>query len=276
MSYNNTINFKWQIFYENVAILGMQGDGKTTICRQLLDDIPDVPRIIWASQRPKEHYEGYGDFVNNIDELGRGFFVYTGEYTEKNFIKFLNKVHSLHDILIVIDDAHEWCSKQFLPPEWKNLILSGRNRGIHTIFLSPFPNSLHNTILGSCAHYYCFRFTLKSHIEWVKENVFGDQAWILLDRNKRLKDDPSFPDQLPKRSYLYRNMNETENQLMVYGENDQTQTIIAETEEKEVIERNNSDMPDSGSDQLSRVHEEKEKPEIQQNEESKPAFNTKT
>jgi len=218
LSYQGTLNFEFQVYYENIAIMGMQGDGKTTQARKILDTIPNVPRWIWSPMRPTENYEGYGKYTDKIEELTRGFFIFTGEFNEKNFLAFINKAKAQHDLLLVIDDCHEFCTKQFLPDEWKTLILSYRNKGIHSIFLSPFPNQVHNTILGSCAHVFCFRFTLESQIEWVRKNVFGNQAWILLSRDLRQKDDPAWPDKLEKYSYMYRNMNHTENQLMSFGQ----------------------------------------------------------
>ena len=213
------LDFRWILYFENICFLGMQGQGKTFKAKQILEMHPELPRWIWSPQRPTENFDGerLGYFCNDVDKLERGFFIYTGEYSEKNFLKFLRKAMTYHDMLIVVDDCHEYCTKQMIPDEWKTLILSGRNRGIHSINLSPFPNQVHNTILGSCQHQFSFKLTLETHIEWVRKNVFGKEAWVLLPRNQRQEDQEQWPDVLPDRSYLYRNRSDPENQLMICG-----------------------------------------------------------
>jgi len=224
------LKFNWIQYFENIGILGMQGDGKTTRAKMILDLIPNEPRIIWSPQRPTEHYSGYGNAISDLEKLDRNFYVYNGEYSSKNFIKLCNILRfKLHDMLLVVDDVHEQCTKQFIPEEFKNLILSGRNRGIHSIFISPQPNQVHNTILGSCQHMFCYRFTLSTHIEWVKDNIFGDDAWILIPENLRKANKEEWPNVLPRFSYLYRNRSEMENQLMVFG---QQEEIVKETKEE--------------------------------------------
>lgn len=214
------LDLKMVLYYHNIGMLGSQGQGKTTKAKKIIEMYPNVPRWIWSPQRPKENFDGetFGYFVDSIDQLERGFFVFTGDYTEKNFIAMQKKAMQTHDLWLIIDDCHEQCSKQYIPDEWKTTILSGRNRGIFSMFLSPEPNNVHNTILGSCQHMFSFKLALETHIEWVKKNRFGDEAWILLPRTHRKFDKPEWPDVLPDRSYLYRDRNLPENQLMIAGQ----------------------------------------------------------
>lgn len=250
----NEIFFHWRPYYENIGILGQQGEGKTTKCKEILSEIPNIPRIIWSPQRPRELYDGYGDFVDRIELIQRGFFVWTGDFGRKTFLKLCNQIFfNLHDIIFVVDDCHEQCTKQMIPPEFEHLILSGRNRGISGIYLSPFPNRVHNSILGSCQIMFAHRFDLQTQIEWMAQNFFGDDAWILLQKDKRKHgcfDSENDIPILPKYSVLYRKNTETETQLKI----NQDESLKME-QKKEIHERNNnssqrdSDMP--------RVSEEK-------------------
>ena len=109
---------------------------------------------------------------------------------------------------MVVDDAHEFCSKQKMPDEWKRLVNSGRNRGITSIILSPAPNLLHNVLLQSCQHLISFKFALESQVEYARKNFFGDSGFLLLPQNVR-PDIYQQYDQMQKHEFLYRSVNET-------------------------------------------------------------------
>jgi hypothetical protein len=227
--------FNWSPFYENIAILGQQGEGKTTLCRGLLNLIPNIPRWIWSPQRAMDNYGGYGTPVNTIEELHHGQYIFTGKYTKENFLKFCNKAFfDMKNIVLVFDDIHEFVKKQFIPPELENLILSGRNQGISSIFLSPMPSVVHNSILASCQHCFGFKFNLQTHIEWMKNNFFGEEAWLLLPKDKRdhrFYQSENDYDILPRGSYIYRKNSDTQNQLIITGENVKSQDSNIQDEE---------------------------------------------
>jgi hypothetical protein len=113
--------------------------------------------------------------------------------------------------------VHEQVSKQFISPEFESLILSGRNRGISCIYISPAPAKVHNSILGSCSHIFAYKMTLQSQIEWLRDNFYGNEAWLLLSKDLRNKfyRGENDPDQLPKFSYLYRKDTDMKTQIMI-------------------------------------------------------------
>lgn len=119
-------------------------------------------------------------------------------------------------MILVVDDVHEQCKKQSISPEFERVILSRRNAGICGIYISPFPQRVHNTVLASCQHMFAFRFDMQIQIEWMRDNFFGDDAWILLQKDKRRKgiyDSENDFTILPKHSVLYRKNTEEECQL---------------------------------------------------------------
>jgi len=149
----NQLNFNWSPFYEDIGIFGKKGEGKTTRAKQILDTIPNLARWIWSPQRPLENYQGYGHAVTSIDDLKHGAYIWAGDYTKKNFLEFCDRAfHHMRNIVLVIDDVHEQVTKQFIPPQFDSLVLSGRNRGISSIFISPYPAKVHNSILSQCSH----------------------------------------------------------------------------------------------------------------------------
>ena len=123
----------------------------------------------------------------------------------------------MRNIVLVFDDVHEYVSKQFIPPEFETLILSGRNRGISSIFISPMPAKVHNSILAQCSHIFAYNFNLQAQIEWLRDNFFGNEAWLLLPKDLRNKyyTEPNTIELLPKFSYLYRKDTDTKTQVMI-------------------------------------------------------------
>ena len=214
---NRQLDFRWSPFKEDIGIFGQKGGGKTTRARLVLDTIPNIPRWIWSPQRPMENYQGYGVPVTNIEELKHGSFICNGIYSKENFINFISRAFEMRNLVIVIDDCHEYVSKQFIPTEFDTFILSGRNRGLSSIFLSPMPSKVHNSILAQCSHIFAYKFTLQTQIEWIRDNFFGNEAWLLLPkdlRNKYYTDEKSI-EQLPKFSYLYRKDSDSKTQIMI-------------------------------------------------------------
>ncbi len=214
---NRQLDFRWSPFKEDIGIFGQKGGGKTTRARLVLDTIPNIPRWIWSPQRPLENYQGYGVPVTKIEELKHGAIIWNGIYSKENFIKFISRAFQMRNLVIVIDDCHEYVSKQFIPTEFETFILSGRNRGLSSIFLSPMPSKVHNSILAQCSHIFAYKFTLQTQIEWIRDNFFGNEAWLLLPkdlRNKFYTDEKSI-EQLPKFSYLYRKDSDSKTQIMI-------------------------------------------------------------
>jgi hypothetical protein len=151
----------------------------------------------------------------------------------------------MRNIVNVIDDVHEQQTKQFIPTYFENLILSGRNRGISNIFISPTPAKVNNTILSQSSHYFCYKQTLVNQIEWFRDNVYGKEAWLLLskDLRNRYYIDSNSPDQLPKYSFLYRKDTDFKTQIITPDGSFPTQ--IDETQNEEKL--NNTSEPEIDS-----------------------------
>ena len=211
--------FSWNPHQENVIVLGMQGSGKTTLVRRILSSIQRVPRWIWSPQLPTINYQGYGQPVDNINDLKKGAYIYNGEYGPRQFDFFCKKAMEQSNMIIVVDDVQEYVTKQRIPNNFSRLINSGRNRGIVGIYISPSPNLVNNTILQSAQHLFSFKFTLESQIEWVSKSYFGNDAWLLLPPHLRKKAPIIQHDGvLPDHSYLYRKHTDQENTLVLGGQ----------------------------------------------------------
>lgn len=257
------IDFNFSPMEEDIGIFGKKGTGKTTRAKMILDLIPNIARIIWSPQKALENFGGYGEPVDKIEDLHHGAFIWTGIYNKATFLNFCNKVMEFKNLVLVVDDCHEYVSKQFMPPEFETLVMSGRNRGISGIYLSPFPAQVPNQILGNCTHIFNYQMNLISQIEWVRDNFFGDSAWLLLPKNLRNKMYISNNDIdiLPQYAFLYRKDSDMRTQFSWGGQSDE---IKASDEIKEDSEPNaNTETSDSSvsGESLSQEIQQREKSE---------------
>lgn len=217
-----TINIRYDPFNENIGILGMQGTGKTTTAKELLDGMPNVPRWIFSPQRPMDHYGSYGVPIGELNKLrGDAACLWTGDFGAATFDKFCKEAMKWGNMVIVWDDIHEFVRKQKIPEPFSQLINSGRNRGISNIFITPSPSIVHNVVLQSCKHIFAFKMGLESQIKWLATQYFGPDAYVLLPRHLRTME-PTIGnewDVLPDHSYLYRKHTDTVNTLVLGDHN---------------------------------------------------------
>jgi len=216
------INFDWSPMQEDIGCFGKKGEGKTTRAKMILDTIPNTARIIWSPQRPLDNFAGYGEPVEKIEDLHHGAYIWNGIYNKANFLNFCNKVMEFQNLILVVDDCHEYVSKQFMPPEFETLVMSGRNRGISGIYISPFPAQVPNQILGNLTHIFNYKMNLLTQIEWVRDNFFGDEAWLLLPKDKRNKFYTGENDieSIPEHGYLYRKDSQAKTQFSWQSESE--------------------------------------------------------
>lgn len=217
------VQFRWRTFQENIAILGMQGTGKTSLARRILRTVPDAPRIVWSPQRPMEHYGAFGRPVDNYTDLAthpNTAAVWVGEFGPIEFDNICEiMMRHWSNAIFVVDDIHERVTKHNMPVPFARLVNSGRNRGLCGIWITPSPNLLNNNALQSAHHMFAFPFGLETQIEWISKNVYGPDAYALLPRQLRRKR-PSVGDEydeLPPHSYLYKHHASSQAQLHVEG-----------------------------------------------------------
>jgi len=219
------VNFRWRVHQENIAILGMQGSGKTSLARRILRTVPDVPRVIWSPQLPAPNYGQFGEPTADVREIGRDprrAWLWVGEFGPREFDAICRELmaHGTN-MLMVVDDAHERVSKHRVPEHFARLVNSGRNRGITSIWITPAPNVVSNQLLQSAHHVFAFAFGTENNIDWIRRNWFGDDAYALLPVQLRRRRPGVGADleRLPPHSYLYKHHASVETRLHLGGGN---------------------------------------------------------
>jgi len=215
LSKGQRVSFQYAPYKEDICIVGAKGKGKTERAKRVLETIPDIPYWIWDTS---DNFEPYGSLVHRVEDLQYGQYVLQAhDKGEKSFAKFVNKAFTLRNIVIVIDELHHYVSKQKSSTELYNLVLSGRNRGISSIFITTRPASIPNWILSNITHVFAYPLFLQSDIEWFKDNFFGNEAWLLLSKDKRkgFFTSPDDYDVLPDYSYIYRKDGDTQPYVVI-------------------------------------------------------------
>jgi len=236
------INFELELYQQNIGILGMQGCGKTHFARKILDMMPNVPRLIISPQKPTVNFSGYGYEINKISEIeNKRAMIWNGDFTMETFKQICNRIsNECHDRLFVVDDCHEYCTKQQIPSEWERVIQSKRNDGIFGLYLSPSPNGIHNTILQSLKHIFAFRFQSYSQVEWLAKNYFHNDAWMLLEKKLRKQEPSKYSEveYLAKGSYIYKGWTDINTQFHF----SKYQKMNEEQEKEETSEQNTEEI----------------------------------
>lgn len=226
---------KWQWGQEDIFIVGMKGSRKSTKCKSILALIRDkVPCWVHSPQRPVENYGSFCNVVQNINQMVYGHYVYAGRYSEESHIKFCQRAfNNFGNMVLVHDDLHESVTKHSVQKELSTLVQSGRNRNISNIFIATNPAVVPNWILGNVSVAFAFRVQLEAHCRWLAENYFGAEAWLLIQKDRRIKyfKSDTDPDVLPKGSYIMRNSDEPE-----------TTVVINDLEEKVISSNNVEDL----------------------------------
>jgi len=205
------MDFNYSPYDEDIVIVGGKGRGKTTRAKWLTSQISALPYIIWDYQWL---FSGFGSIVHTVDELKYGQYIlqpYDKGYN--NFIKFCNKIYygaikgEFSNLVLIIDELHQYVTKQKACPELYSIVMSARNQGVSGVYLSTRPASLPNWILTNAEHVFAYGLNTLGDIIWLKDFI-GDKAWLLLppDKRKELKEQPL----LPKHSCIYRKQTDTE------------------------------------------------------------------
>jgi len=204
------INLEIELYQENIGMLGMQGSGKTHLARKFLDMYPSVPRLIISPQNPLKNFGEYGYAISKISEIENDrAMVWNGDFSMTTFKEICNRIsNEISDLMFVVDDCHEYCTKQQIIPEWERVIQSKRNDGIFGLYMTPAPNRINNTILQSLKHIFAFRMLSYSQVEWMQKNYFHNDAWILLEKKLRKEEPTQHADveYLAKGSYIYKGL----------------------------------------------------------------------
>jgi len=216
IDYVDQIDFNFKIYYDNIVVVGSTGSGKTERTKRILEQFTNVPYWIWDYS---DNFEKYGTLVDEVKDLEYGqYVIQANDKGIDNYCNFLDRAFFgaqqgiFNDLLLVHDDIHQYVTKQSVLKSLYQLVLSGRNKGLQSIFISTIPQIIPNWMLGNTQHVFTYRQGTRSNIEWMRDYI-GLEAWLLLppDLRYELKDEPA----LTEFSFVYRNKLKLKAQVVV-------------------------------------------------------------
>jgi len=210
------LNFNFVPYNESIVITGAQGSGKSYLANTLLQNLHGVNVFVWDFNHA--FHDSRSVLVNHLDEMTEMFREYKqGKYIlqdydkeENQFRRFCKFAFHTGNCVVIIDEAHNYVTKQKILKEYNQLILSGRPRGISVISISTRPATLPNNVLTNAKHVFAFRLNIESDVKFL-ESWMGSGVWQLVGADKRSKHQ-DLPE-IPEHSFYYRNHEESDGQV---------------------------------------------------------------
>ena len=200
------LSWDFTAFNEDCILIGMKGSGKTFLANEILHGLKNIPVIVF------DFNWGFHDsravVVHNLQEVFKIFDEHKGhvifqpyDKSQAVFESFCAQIFARSNLVTIIDETHQYISKQKIVKPYNDLILSGRPRGISVISISSRPANLSNNALTNARHIFAFKLNLESDILFL-QSWLGDQAWELLPKEQRKKNQDA--PELPEHSFYYR------------------------------------------------------------------------
>jgi len=203
------ISFDFIAYDQDICILGSKGSGKSYLANQLLKGLNGIH--VWVYDFNQQFHSSRAIVFNDLtkmlevsDSAKRGhYLLQPHDNSENTFRRFCEEGFKRGNLVLMMDEAHSFLTKQKQLKEFNNIILSGRPRGISCITISSRPASLPNNVLTNAKHVFSFKLNLESDVKFL-EGYLGSDIWILMPRDKRhkLKDEA----ELPEHTFFYRDM----------------------------------------------------------------------
>ena len=210
------MDFNFEAYEEKIVIVGASGSGKTYLANQLLKGLNGIH--VWVYDFNQQFHSSRAIVFNDLtkmlevsDSAKRGHYILQPhDNSENTFRRFCEEGFKRGNLVLMMDEAHSFLTKQKQLKEFNNIILSGRPRGISCITISSRPASLPNNVLTNAKHVFSFKLNLESDVKFL-EGFLGSDVWVLLppDKRHKLKDEP----QLPEHTFFYRDM-DTDNGMI--------------------------------------------------------------
>jgi len=200
--------FHIQPYEEDIVITGAKGLRKTTLAKIILRSFKTCNYWVYDFnwKFDKDHYAIYdANVVHHLQELNAtGKFIFQPfNKSKQTFEDFLELAKTKWNLIICIDEIHQYVKKQAYPQALYEIVMSLRNHGLSGIYISTLPSAIPNFILTNCKHVFSFRLYVKDHVKYLSEWL-GSEAWQLLPKDRRPKQYTHYEELEPHRC-IYRN-----------------------------------------------------------------------
>lgn len=208
------MNIDIDAYVDNAITIGAHWQGKTwRMAHTIVLPLLKVANVwIWDYQGRFIQYlrPDVRLIKRTVEALEYGVqFLKPQDKSRENFDRFCKKVAGLSNLVVVIDEAHNYSTAQTMSAPHAELVrnLPG-NQGISYIEIFQRPVSVHKDILNNALHRFCFAFDVPTDIKYLRQWL-GVEVELFLSYDQRSKFAKiKFGDKamLTPHSYVYRNM----------------------------------------------------------------------
>ena len=159
-----------------IFITGKTQSGKSFLAKHVLQQFNN--RLIYDIKR---EYSALGLIVRSMKDLDRAIkggcnkVVYQPEdLSPEHFNDFCGYVYkNLKNIMLCIDEVHNFCTKSFIPSEFKKIITitQGDPYRIGVISITQRPANTHNDVISNSSLYIAFKLNLRNDIKAVEDST---------------------------------------------------------------------------------------------------------
>lgn len=165
-----------------VTIFGRKGSGKTWLSYSILREFRRVVAIDTVAQYgPEQGFEVVHGKAAGARALAAAskkpeFKIALRSDDTEELLALLGVVYTMHDILLIVDEAPFYCSPQKLPREMSAIVRMGRHREISQLYIGQRPSEVHRSITAQSDIVVSFVQREERDVKYLVENGGGYDA----------------------------------------------------------------------------------------------------
>ena len=160
----------YDAYKENVIITGMAQGGKTNMGK-VMSKLLAINRfnvVIRDVHRRFTNLDPSAVKTQIFQLTGKGLEIYQPiTDSDTDFVNFVSWCMTKYNLVVVIDELHNYCKKQKAPKELDYLCRNCNNRSVGYIMIFQAPAEVPNYVLRNAHHRYCYSLEVPTDIDYM-------------------------------------------------------------------------------------------------------------
>lgn len=161
---------------EVIVVTGQRGKGKTTFIKNNIENFDRV--IIFDLLGEFRYYEtalNLQDFFLLLSKKRKEDFFFINYYNPKNsegdFNVICKAINKLNDILFVVDELDYFCSANYIPNAFSEIIKRGRHQNLNVIIATRRPHEIPRLVTSQLTEFITFRHIEPRDLTYIKDAI---------------------------------------------------------------------------------------------------------
>jgi len=159
-------------YKENICVVGAAQVGKTEFCKKLVKMFAETGfNVIVYAPHPNFLEVAPNRVVRNLSQVTRNGLIiyYPIESSKQDFKNFMNLVYGMSNVIIVLDELHNFCSAQSSEPELDIFVRNCNNRNMGFVAIFQAPSEVKKFVIRNSMHRFCFFLDIPTDIDYMKK-----------------------------------------------------------------------------------------------------------